>query len=116
MKIGKREVVAVSYLAFAILEVVLYALSGLIAVFILPLALASALTGHGLRLGHAWTPVLAWATAVVTLIFGSSTAYASLLLGSASIIFGLAMVVFGVGAIALSVYVSLNWSKLRVVD
>jgi hypothetical protein len=116
MKIGKKEGVTGAYIGFAALEVVLYVLSGFSATYIIPLALASMVTGMCLRRGYDWASIFVWANGIVTLAFGSSIAYASLRLGQASMVLGFAMVALSVGSIALVVYVSLNLARFRAAE
>jgi hypothetical protein len=113
MEFGK-ETAAIVFFAFAFLELALFGLSNLRAFYILPLALASAVTGLGIWFGYVWSSILMWATNIVTLVFGSIIAYASLSLGPASMIFGIAMIAFSAAVFAITVYVSLNWRKLIV--
>ncbi|MCJ7632747.1 hypothetical protein MUP77_10205 [Candidatus Bathyarchaeota archaeon] len=111
-----KDLVSVTYFVFTIIEMALCGLSSFRAVYIVPLALVSAVTGEGIRRGYRWSSILLWATCIVSFVFGSSVAYASLLLGSASTFFGVAMVAFTVGTVAIQVYVSLNWRRLMVVE
>jgi len=116
MEIGIKEAVTAAYMALAALELTLYVLTDLAAFYIIPLVLTAVATGLSLRLGHELASILVWATGIVTFVFGSSAAYASLSLGSASIVFGYAMVLFSIGAIALTVYVSLKLPEFGAVE
>ena len=112
MKLEIRKIVVTAYFALAIIEVVLYGLTGLLATYLVGIALASAAAGQSIRQGYWGASIIMWATFVVTLIFGSFTAYASVILGNPSILLGVAMIAFTMVSIILPIYSALNWSKL----
>ncbi len=112
MKFEIRNTLITTYFVLAIVEVLLYALSGLFAGYILIIALASAATSQGLRHRHWWTGVVMWFTFVISFIFGLVTIYASFNLGSPSVPLGIAMIVFTVITVFLPIYATINWSTL----
>jgi len=112
MKLEIKNIIVTAYFALAIIEVILYGLTGLLATYLVGIALASAATGHGIRQGYWWTSIVMWGTFLVSLIFGSFTAYASVSLGNSSIPLGVAMIAFTIASIILPMYSALNWSKL----
>jgi uncharacterized membrane protein YccC len=112
MKLEIKNTVVAAYFALAIVEVILYGLTGLLATYLVGIALASAATGHGIRQGYWWASIVMWATFVVSLSFASFTAYASVSLGSSSIPLGAAMIALAIASIVLPIYSALNWSKL----
>lgn len=116
MKFESRELIVAAYFAYAIVEVVLYGLSGLLAAYIIPLIFVSAVTGEGIRRGYKRVSIFIWVNFIVCSVFGFSVAFASFLFGSASILFGLAMVAFSVGVAVLTFYSFLNWSQLLVIN
>jgi hypothetical protein len=112
MKLEIRDTVVATYFVLAIIEIALYGLTGLLAIYLVGIALASAATGQGIRRGYWWTSTVMWATFLVSLAFGSITAYASIGLGNASMLLGVAMIAFTMVSIVLPIYSALNWSRL----
>jgi hypothetical protein len=114
MKLEIRDTVVASYFVLAIIEIALYGLTGLLAIYLVGIALSSAATGQSIRRGYWWASTVMWATFLVSLVFGSITVYASISLGNASVLLGVAMIVFTMVSIALPMYSALNWSRLVV--
>ena len=112
MKLEIKNIVVTAYFALAIIEVILYGLTGLLATYLVGIALASAATGHSIRQGYWWASIVMWATFMVSIVFASLTAYASVSLGNSSIPFGVAMIALAIVSFVLPTYSALNWSRL----